>query len=201
MTTTLIDTKTELTVTEFNQGIKGFIDLFKQGVEAWRKAGALLVKLIDSDPHAYDYILAECPSLNANILSRFEDMGRGKLHPNWLISNAHAANKIQRLPYNLQEQLLDQPVPMVVHTDNGTDILLVQAKNMTQQQANQVFATGRIRTEGEQKAWLVEQESKQMKNVSPPQPSQLYTIKGGKVIINGVEFTRKQLTGILLQLD
>ena len=199
MNTTLIE-KTELTQSELNQGINEFIQLFKEGVEAWVKAGQILVRLVDADPHSYDYITQQCPALNSNILSRFEDMGRGRLHPNWLISNSHAASKIQRLPMTLQEQLLEQPVPMVVHTDNGTDILLVQAKNMTPNQVNQVFATGRIRTEGEQKAWLMEQESKKMKNVTPAMPAELYTIKGSKVIINGVEFTRKQLAGILAQI-
>jgi hypothetical protein len=71
---------------------------------------------------------------------------------------------------------------------------------MTKDQANQVFANGRLRTEGEQKAWLIQQQSNKSRDIIPAQETG-YKIKGKKVIINGVEFTRRQLASILAQMD
>ena len=71
---------------------------------------------------------------------------------------------------------------------------------MTKEQAAQVFAPGRVRTEGEQKAWLMQQRSNNARNISETVQVP-WKIKGSKVIINGVEFTRKQLHVILAEME
>jgi hypothetical protein len=182
------------------QNIDRFITLFQEGVEAWIKAGEILVQMVEEDPYVYDYIIAKCPTLNAGILGRFEQMGRKTLHPQLLLTASPGFSKLQRLPYSMQERYIEEPVPIIVHTDEGTDVLLVRAKDMTKEQANQVFAPGRIRTEGEQKAWLMQQRSNNARNVT--EAAQMpWKVKGGKVIINGVEFTRKQLHVILAEME
>jgi hypothetical protein len=193
--------KPTMTVAELNHGIKRFAELYVKGVEAWIEAGTVLCELVDADPHVYDYILKDCPNLNAGILERFEQMGRKTLHPQLLLNNSIGYSRLQKLPYSLQERYLDEPIPLVVHTESGeTDILLVKAREMTKDQANQVFANGRLRTEGEQKAWLIQQQSNKSRDIIPAQETG-YKIKGKKVIINGVEFTRRQLASILAQMD
>jgi hypothetical protein len=188
------------TLTNQQAQIDQFIALFKEGVEAWIKAGEILVHMVEDDPYVYDYIIAQCPTLNAGILGRFEQMGRKTLHPQLLLTASPGFAKLQKLPYSMQERYIEEPVPIIVHTDEGTDVLLVKAKDMTKEQASQVFAPGRIRTEGEQKAWLMQQRSNNARNV--PEAAQVpWKIKGGKVIINGVEFTRKQLHVILAEME
>jgi len=198
MTTTL--ERPNMTVTQLNTAIESFVDFYKQGVNAWIKAGEVLVEMVDSDPHAYDYIIQKCPNINPMILERFEQMGRKILHPQLLLNNSAGYSKLQKLPFSLQERYLDEPIPLVVHTENGTDVLLVKAREMTKDQANQAFSTGRIRTEGEQKAYLIQQQSNAAKNVTPSVQTP-WKIKGSKVEINGVIFTRKELAGILAQMD
>jgi hypothetical protein len=188
-----------LTKTEINDRINDFLTLWKQGVDAWIKAGEILVYLVDRDPHTYDYIIQHCPLMNAGILGRFEQIGRKILHPQLLLSASPGFAKLKRLPISLQERYLDEPIPVVVHTSAGTDVLLVQVKNMTKDQANQVFAADRLRTEGEQKAWLMDAASKAAKPVN--RVERPWTIKGSKAVINGVEFTRKELAGILAAMD
>jgi hypothetical protein len=188
------------TLTNQQAQIDQFIALFKEGVEAWIKAGEILVHMVEEDPYIYDYIIAQCPTLNAGILGRFEQMGRKTLHPQLLLTASPGFAKLQKLPYSMQERYIEEPVPIIVHTDEGTDVLLVKAKDMTKEQASQVFAPGRIRTEGEQKAWLMQQRSNNARNVT--EAAQVpWKIKGGKVIINGVEFTRKQLHVILAEME
>ena len=187
-----------LTQTESEQKIYQFIALFKEGVNAWIKAGEILVDLVENDPHSYDYIIQSCPQLNAGILGRFEQMGRKTLHPQLLLTASPGFARLTRLPFSMQERYIEEPIPLIVHTEEGTDVLLVKAKDMTKEQASQVFAPGRLRTEGEQKAWLMQQKSN---NARPVTSSKPWSIKGSKIIINGLEFTRKELTAILAQMD
>jgi hypothetical protein len=192
--------KPALTIAQINITIDRFVDLYVKGSEAFVQAGELLVKLVDNDQHTYDYILRKFPTLNPTILNKLEQMGRKTLHPQLLFNNSAGYSKLQKLPYSLQERYIDEPIPLVVHTENGTDVLLVKAREMTKEQANQAFGTGRIRTEGEQKAYLIQQESNAARNVTPAMQTP-WKIKGAKVEINGVLFTRKELAGILAQMD
>lgn len=190
--------KTALSQKETNAKINQFISLFKAGVEAWIKAGEVLVDLVENDPHTYDYIIRQCPQLNAGILGRFEQMGRKTLHPQLLLTASPGFAKLTKLPFSMQERYIEEPIPMIVHTDDGTDVLLVKAKDMTKEQAAQVFAPGRLRTEGEQKAWMMQQKSNAARPATISKP---WSIRGNKIIINGIEFTRKELTAILAQMD
>ena len=191
MTTTLANQKAQ---------IETFIQHFRRGVEEWITAGEILVQMVEEDPYVYDYIIAQCPQLNAGILGRFEQMGRKTLHPQLLLTASPGFAKLQRLPYSMQERYIEEPVPVIVHTDDGTDVLLVKAKDMTKEQAAQVFAPGRIRTTGEQKAYLVQQASHRAidKKDAVEKP---WKIRGHRVIINNVEFTRKELYAILSQME
>jgi hypothetical protein len=191
--------KSTITKSTLDAKITEFISLWQQGIDAWIKAGEILVELVENDPHTYDYIIQKCPLMNAGILGRFEQIGRKILHPQLLLTASPGFAKLKRLPISLQERYLDEPIPIVVQTDDGTDVLLVQAKNMTKDQADQVFTSGRVRTEGEQKAWLMDMRSKMAKPCN--KVDRVWTVKGGKAIINGVEFTRKEIVGILSAMD
>jgi hypothetical protein len=188
------------TLTSQQAKIETFIQHFRRGVEEWIAAGEILVEMVEEDPYVYDYIINQCPTLNAGILGRFEQMGRKTLHPQLLLTASPGFAKLQKLPFSMQERYIDEPVPMIVHTEAGTDVLLVKAKDMTKEQAAQVFAPGRVRTEGEQKAWLMQHRSeKAIRNEETVKTP--WKIRGHKVIINGVEFTRKEIAGILAQME
>jgi hypothetical protein len=136
------------TLTNQQAQIDAFITHFRRGVEEWITAGEILVQMVEQDPYVYDYIIQQCPQINAGILGRFEQMGRKTLHPQLLLTASPGFAKLQKLPFSLQERYIEEPVPVIVHTADGTDVLLVKAKDMTKEQAAQVFAPGRIRTEG-----------------------------------------------------
>lgn len=186
-------------LTHQKQQITEFVALFQAGVDAWIKAGEILVEMVEADPHVYDYIIRECPSLNAGVLGRFEQMGRKNLHPQLLLTASPGFDKLRKLPMSMQERYLKEPVPIIVHTENGTDVLLVDAKNMTKDQASQVFAPGRIRTEGEQKAWLMDQRSKSAKPAGTNAPA--WAIKGGRAVFReGATLSAGELATIITQL-
>ena len=191
--------KNTLSLTAQNERIATFIELFKAGVEAWIKAGEILVELVEADPHTYDYIIQQCPQLNAGILGRFEQMGRKILHPQLLLTASPGFAKLQKLPMSMQERYIEEPIPLIVHTEEGTDVLLVKAKDMTKDQAAQVFAPGRLRTEGEQKAYLMQQRSISARPVGSSLPA--WKIKNGRVEFQaGATLSAGELATIITQL-
>ena len=155
-----------LTIKEEQRKIEQLIDLIQKGVDAWIESGKILVELVESNPHIYDNIIQKCPTLNAGVLGKLEMMGRGMLHPRLLLGNSPGFQYLEKMPMSVQERYIEEPIPLVIETDAGTDVILVKAKDLTRDQARQVFAANRLRTEGEQKAILIDQRSKNAKPVN-----------------------------------
>lgn len=188
-----------MTTTEQQTLINSFIDLFKQGVDAWIKAGEILVQLVEADPHTYDYIIQQCPTINAGILGRFEQMGRKTLHPQLLLASSPGFSRLQKLPFSMQQRYVTEPVALIVETDNGPDVLLVKAKDMTKEQAAQAFAPGRLRTEGEQRAYLMDRRSMAAKPIDTKDSP--WKIRNGKLEIKaGVTLTKDEVAAIYMQM-
>ena len=177
-----------------------FITAYQRGMQAWEEAGKIIVAIVDADPHAIDDIVALCPSLTPSIIHVFERIGRGLLLPALAMDTSAGAAKLRELPLSAQKRYENEPVPLIVNTEQGTDVLLVDVRNMTRDQAKQVFAKGRIRSEGEQKAWLIEQNSR---NVAPSisQSVPAWTVKNGRVIFQkGATLTAGELATIITQI-
>lgn len=180
--------------------IKEFASLYQQGIQAWTRAGEIIVQLVDADPHAFQWIIAEYPDFNPTILSRFEKIGRKLVHPKLFLSSAPGTKKLQNLPYSVQERLIEEPVPLIVEIEGGVDILMVKVKDMSRDQADQCFASDHVRTEAEQRAWLIDRRSTAARNVTPECPWK----KSGKdsiEFVKGAKLNRKQIMAILMQLE
>ena len=179
--------------------ITQFIEAYQYGVDAWVRAGEILVEMVEQDSDAFHKIVEKCPSINIGALYLFEQMGRKMLHPRLLLSDCPGYQKLATMPLSIQERYLDEPIPLVVETDNGTDILLVKAREMTPGQARQVFRNGRIGTEGEQKAWLIDRASKSAKPVGTNISA--WKIKAGRVEFQaGATLSAGELATIITQL-
>jgi hypothetical protein len=191
--------KNKMTLTQQQAKIQEFADLCQQGIDAWTKAGEIIVELVESDPSVFDKIIQFNPAMDAGILGKFEMIGRKVLHPHLLINDSPGFIGLSEMPFSVQERFMKEPIPLIIETDNGTDTLLVDAKNMTRFQARQAFGKGRIRTEGEQKAWLMDQRSKKAKPCGSNIPA--WVIRGGRVQFNeGATLSAGELATIITQL-
>lgn len=195
MTTTLMSKK------EQAQRITEFLQYLREGVEMWVKAGETLLKLVDDDPHVYEQILQKEPNINARLLYKLEEIGRRRLHPMLALGGGSGCSALAKLPMSQQERYLKEPVPVVVHTAQGkTDILQVRVQDMTPEQARQVFDKDRVRTEGEQKAILMQAVSHAAAQKKPAKDVP-WVIRGGKVeFMEGVRLGAAELATILAQL-
>jgi len=178
--------------------ISRFIAAFNGSINGMKRAGEILVELVEADPHVYDYISNQCPTMTAGMLQTLERVGRGQVLPTLAMDSSPGGMRLKGLPLSAQKRYETEPVPMVVETDDGTDVLLVHAKNMTSKQARQAFTNGRLRTEGEQRAKLIEDRSNAAKPVDAV--AQPWRISRGKLEVKGVLFTAGDLASILTQL-
>ena len=188
-------TETLTNETEINE----FLSLFKQGYDAWVKAGEVLVQMLDRDPSVIDAILDRYPDLNAGILRQFEKMGRKQLHPLLLLESTPGESRLARLPYSEQLRHIDAPVEIIVETDNGPDMMQVETKHLTRAQAEQVFAKDHVRTPAEQRAWLMDRREKSVTQAWQTHPWRV--VGKSHVEIAGVRISRKQVLEILKELQ
>lgn len=183
--------------------IADFIQAFAEGKAALERSGRILVELVDADPYVYNYIEQQCPAMNPELLRMLENIGRGKVLPSLAFDNSEPARIMRRFPLAMQAKLEAEPIPLVVRTQSGgLDVRMVKLSDMTRDQRAQAVDKDRLRTEGQQRAMLDEQTAKaaivEVKATAKEMP---WTIKGNRAVINGIEFTRKQLAGLLAQMD
>lgn len=172
--------------------------LIKQGVEAWTKAGEIVVDMIDREGMTIAEI-ATASGLASNILSRFEQLGRKTLMPYLLLGGFAAAPRMMHIPYSDQRRLQDEPVHVLVQDESGEwSELQVQPKNLTATQAAQVFGRGVVRDSAAQRAYI---ESERAKKQSHEVRTVPYHIVGKEVVFEaGAKLTASQISSILGQL-
>jgi hypothetical protein len=180
--------------------VSKFIEAYQRGMSAWEEAGRIIVAIVDNDPHAVDDIVKLCPALTPSIIHVFERIGRGLLLPALAMDTSAGAAKLRELPLSAQKRYETEPVPLVIETEHGTDILLVDVKNLTRDQARQVFAKGRIRSDGEQKAYLVEQQSLARRTAKTSEIPAWRIVKGRVVFEKGATLSAGELATIITQI-
>jgi hypothetical protein len=179
--------------------VLSFIRLIREGIQRLSEAGALAAQAIDVDPDWPDKVVEACPDFTHEFIRRIELVGRKKLHASLVISETPGARRLRRLPYTLQEKHVTHPVPVVICHGDKWEILQVDIRNLTPDQAAQVFAEDRVRSEAEQRAFI---EDKLMRSTAPTVTAEPYRVRGGNlVIVQPCTLNRKELTKILASME
>lgn len=191
--------KTEMTIQPTQGRIAELQQAIFTGVEAWKKAGQLLVEIIEQDGLALGEI-AEKADLPLDVLAQLEKIGRNQLVPQLLLSEYPAARKLERLPMSEQERLMLEPVEVMVMKEGQPDTLRVPVRHLTGAQVKQVFASNHVRTLSEQRQWIESQRPQGGEPVKMDMPYVL-TRKGSVIFHQGCEMTAKELLRIAAQLQ
>jgi len=181
-----------LTTTRY---IEQFRNAFTAGIDSIVNASQVYVKAIDEDPEIKERFKKEFSDMiPASAWSGFEAVGRKWLHPKLLMGGGgRYATMIKRLPYSDQEQIFEGKRYDLLTIDG--DKLLVDVRQVTPEQAEQLFDRSHIRSVSEQKAWLESRKRTPEKTEVQTMP---YSITSGKVYFRrGVELTRSELKRIL----
>lgn len=191
--------KTQMTIRQAQGRIAELQQAIFTGVEAWKKAGQLLVEIIENDGLALADI-AEQADLPIDVLSQLEKIGRNQLVPQLLLAEYPAARKLERLPMSEQERLMLEPVEVMVMKDGAPDTLCVPVRHLSGTQVRQVFATNHVRSLSEQRQWIESQRPQAGEPVKMAVPYTL-TRKGSVIFNQGCEMTAKELLRIAAQLQ
>jgi len=179
--------------TEVPPYVVAFREALDNAREGLAKAAEIYVQAIDEDPERSKEFRLALPYIPERVWGQFEAIGRHRIDPRLLFGDGGPhRERIKRLPYTVQRQVLQgQPVELLV---NESDVLLADARTLTQQQAAQVFANDHVRTPAEQKAWLLDQQRRTNLTKGDSAETLPYLIQGNKVTF------RKNLTMTLREL-
>jgi hypothetical protein len=185
-----------------NPLVSEFCSLVNTGIEAWTKAGELVVKLIDEHGLSVSAIAQASSYLTDEIVGRFEQLGRKQIIPNLLISDFPASKHLFRLPYSEQKRLIDGQVELLVVTDKGTETLMVDTENLTPAQCKQVFDRTAVRSIGAQRAYMESKREEFRVNSAIQESEPFYKVRGKKVIFTKpCEISSRQLAQILAEIE
>lgn len=150
------------------------------GIESWHKAGQIVASAVDKDPRWIEKACAEDATLPAEVLHRFEQIGRRQIVPSLLLNDSPGYKRLRRLPYAVQERFSREPVELLL--SNG-DTLQVDPQNLTAAQARQVFGSDRLRSLAEQRAVL--EDEKARKAVAKINGDIPWRIVGKSLVVTG----------------
>ena len=191
---------TAISKTQIKKDAEAISRLITDGMEAWVTAGKMIATGVDEDPKYIDKLCSHLPDLSPEHLKRLEDIGRKRIHPQILVSAAPGIRRLGRLDYSTQEKYLNEPVDLLIDDGNGLETLKVDVRNLTRDQSFQAFASDRVRSVAEQRAYLEDRKASQ---VGLPEEYRLPFKVTSKslVIFKPCELDRKQLASILAEMS
>jgi len=184
--------------------ISGFRSLIMEGIDAWVKAGEILVDLLDNHGVTYDQITSKCDGITTDILARFEQIGRKQIYPQLLVNTSSGSRKLAAMPYSQQVRYSKEPVSVLVKNGKSSDTLLVKVENLTTEQVRQVFAKDGIRDLGAQRAWIEDREKaiREAEVVECSEWEVPWSVKGKQVVFSKpCAMGRKELLAILSEME
>jgi hypothetical protein len=154
--------KSEKSKVSATGNIPAFVKLVQQGVDAWVAAGELLVVMLKEDSNIFDKVIAEAGWIDRGMLWNFYKIGTKQIYPKALLTaRAPVSEMLVSMPYALQKQVCDNPVPVVVGVKEQRPVVQNKAAgDLSTREARQVFDGHRMRDAQEQAVWLGTQQLK-----------------------------------------
>lgn len=191
-------------ITTTDSNVTEFRNLIIEGVEAWVKAGDILVDLLDNHGLTYEQIADKCDGITPDIIKRFEQIGRRQIYPRLLVNTSAGARKLMSMPYSQQVKYASEPLPLLIRKENSYDEMLVKVQDLTNEQIRQVFQKDGIRDLGAQRAYLedIERSSREVEVVDLSEWDQPWIVKNGRVTFRKpCAMGRKELLSILSEME
>lgn len=180
--------------------IDRFLTLVQAGIDSWTEAASIAREQLKADPEWADKVAEKNRLITPQFVHKFACIGV-KMIPQLVISECPGAKRLRQLPLSVQQDCYHNPVALLVQTDNGWEELNVDLHNLTPDQASQVFAEDHIRTSAEQRAWIEDRKAKCAAS-TPAKINQPFRVVSNKLVVMvPCQFSRKELTQILADMD
>lgn len=182
--------------------INDLVEAITQGIEAWQRAGEIVVKLMDEGGMTIEEISETSKFLAPAIIRRFEQLGRKRICAPLLVASYPASRPISSLSYADQERVLESGVEVLLPTPGGIEALVISPENLTPLQCRQVFAKGQIRSIAAQRAFIESEKTEAQIKGGMAEVEEPYRIRGKSVYISRpCSMTARQLATILSQIE
>lgn len=110
---------TDLSEAMLEKDIDKFVKLVRQGIDAWRTAGEVLVKLAATTPDIIKRITERQPHISQSTLDTFLRIGRNEIWPPLLCDSSYGAKRLLECNYDLQKEYSQKPIKVAVSWRNG----------------------------------------------------------------------------------
>lgn len=175
--------------------------LITEGLEAWVKAGELVVEILDEGQSLKD--IETETGLSVTLLGQFEKIGRRVVHPKLVHENSCGYRALSKCSYSDQQRFLEEPVEVLCMKEDGeTDILRVNVGDLTSRQCKQVFDSGKVRDLAAQRAYIQSRvEESVEKSMAAQYVDKPYLVRGKKVtFMKGAIMTDRDVLRILEEM-
>lgn len=170
---TAVKSFTDLKGALIEKEIDSFVEQVNKGIDAWRKAGQILVELSRRQPDIFRLIQARHPSISESVLQTFARIGREEIWPPLLVDASLGARKLLECSYAEQKEYAEKPIKVAIAWDGKTiKTKDVKVQELTKQECAVVFSEGSINTL-DQQAWRLRGGTHPGNN-QPDSPSQVY---------------------------
>tara|TARA_R110000868_G_scaffold243507_1_gene499482 strand:- start:54 stop:488 length:435 start_codon:yes stop_codon:yes gene_type:complete len=139
--------------------------------------------------------IAKQLGVSVPFVRNLERVGRKHMAPELVWGETQGRRYLARLPMQEQVRWLAQPLEIITTTG---DELQVSVDNLTPELCRQVFAGPRVRTTGEQRAWL--ETAQRTKRITPAIAD--FEVSGRTLIVHHeCRLTRAQVTRVLADME
>lgn len=180
-----------------DDSIKAFQDALQRGLDGITEAMEIAAREIAKDASWPDKV-EEQTAIPAVSITRWARLIQRQI-PQLLIDYSPGARLLSRLPKQLQTKYYSEPLPLLIEKDGGFEVLRVDLRNLTPEQARQVFADDHVRTEAEQRAWI---EDRKALSAVPAKTNLPYRIVRDELLVMiPCKFTRRDLARLLSEME
>lgn len=136
--------------------IEKFAGFIHAGINAWTKAGEILVQMKKVDPNIFDKIQKKHPAISYEILRRFEGIGTRLIYPYLLLDNCPGSKKLLSLPYSNQVSLYKAQIELVIALKKKEPVIVIRRiQQLSSFEIERVFDGSKIRTVKEQVQFIL----------------------------------------------
>jgi len=144
-------------------------------------------------------ITCQTIGLSKKLFAKFIATYRGVMHPQIALGNVPYSHKLEELPRDQQDEVIDQGVPYVEKVGKTHRTKRIPLSKLDTLQAKQVFDGNRLRTEDEQFQYIKDTEKPEPKKARVPRPA--WELKPGKLIVHrAVSFKKDDLIKMLADM-
>jgi len=160
--------------------IDEFVDAVLGSINNLSRAGKYAAEESAKDPNWTTRVCELRPQLTESFLDGLIKVGLNQWVGEFFLSESPGARAIRCLPFSVQSHYVKRPIELVVKRDGGYDTKLVDVRDLSSNQAKQVFSKGSIRSARAQEAYI---EDRLLKSSVPKVEDGSYKVSGGQLVV------------------